>query len=148
MSVTTLQETIKLNSGGCLNRFSSAILPVFCGLDDVPCSQIKNSAILGVMAPIFSKRLAGPSSVRDCILVLLTILLAQWIGGIKAALVRCKFHFKAKLKLIHRCLLRHKTINLALPTQKADDGFHFFSRMVTFYSNARDGTLIIKREID
>ena len=132
MSVATLQETLKLKSGGGLSRFPSAILPVLCGLDDAPVPQIKNFVILGVAAPIFSKWWADQISMRDCVFVLLTIFLAQWIDEIKVARVHMKFRFKAKLKSIHRCLLQRKTISLTSPPQKVRVEFYSFSKREHF----------------
>ena len=132
MPVATLKKILKLKSGGGLSRFSSAILPVLCGLYDVPVTRIKIFVILVVAAPIFSNRWAGQISIRDCVLVLLTILLAQWIDEIKADWVHTELRFKAKLKSIHRCLLQRKTISLTSPPQKVRVEFYSFSKREHF----------------
>ena len=126
MSVATLQEKIKLKSGGSLSRFPSAILHVLCGLDDILFPKIIYFSTLGVAAPTFSKRWAGQISVRGCVFDPLKILLAQWIDEIKAAQVCLELRFKAKLKSIHNCLLQRETVSLTLLPQKVCVGFHCF----------------------
>jgi hypothetical protein len=126
MSVATLKETIKSNSAKNQHRFSSGILPIFYCLDEIPVPKKRNSTILSITFPRFSKWRSAQIIVPGCDLVLLRLLLSHWIDEMKAAQVRWELRFKPKLKTIHRSLLQQKLIELILPPQNGRTGSDHF----------------------